>query len=153
MSFRRRLFSTIMNKNKNKTNNAPTCSNCLHHNMEKITCNVNLGSPINSDNFRTNELITNCGEEGKYYKYYGPKMEAENKIILRNFGLSGTSLIFCNIFNVYSLYPPVSMIVSTIPIFLTAIYGLLFIEQSYYYNKMESEENARLNNNIGNKDK
>jgi hypothetical protein len=142
MSFRRRLFSTIINTN--KTNNAPSCSNCLHHNMEKMTCNVNLESPIDSNNFRTNDLITNCGEEGKYYKYYGPKMEQENKIILRNFGLSGTSLIFCNFFNVYSLYPPVSMIVSTIPIFLTGIYGLLFVEQSYYYNKMENEENARL---------
>ena len=145
MSFRRRLFSTIMNTN--KTSNAPSCSNCLHYNMEKLTCNVNLGSPIDSNNFRTNDLITNCGEEGKYYKYYGLKMEQENKIILRNFGLSGTSLIFCNLFNVYSLYPPVSMVISTIPIFLTAIYGLLFVEQSYYYNKMENEENARLTNN------
>ncbi len=144
MSFRRRLFSTIMNTN--KTSNAPTCSNCLHYNMEKVTCNVNLGSPINSNNFRTNEVITNCGEEGKYYKYYGPKMAEENKILLRNFGISGTSLIFCNIFNVYSLYPPVSMVISTIPIFLTGIYGLLFVEQSYYYNKMENEENARLTN-------
>lgn len=146
MSFRRRLFSTITNTNTNKTINAPSCSNCLHYDMEKNTCNVNLGSPINSDNFRTNELITNCGEEGKYYKYYGSKMAEENKILLRNFGISGTSLIFCNLFNVYSLYPPVSMVISTIPIFLTGVYGMLFVEQSYYYNKMENEENARLTN-------
>ena len=145
MSFRRRLFSSIINTN--KPINAPTCSNCLHHDMEKLTCNVNSKIPINSHDFRTNNLITNCGEEGKYYKYYGPKMEEDNKIILRNFGLSGTSLIFCNLFNVYSLYPPVSMVISTIPIFLTTIYGLLFVEQSYYYNKMENEENERLNNN------
>jgi hypothetical protein len=130
----------------------PSCFSCLHYNLIDSKCSADKFSPpIDSKYYRTDDLQTNCGLKGKYYTYYGPELAKENKKLVKNFGLSIISLGLSGY--LFTVYPPYSMIICTVPLSLTAIYGLLLIEQTYIYNKMEKDEQQRLANKYNEKNK
>jgi len=141
--FRPRLISVKVNKIIEQVTPintlSPPCYSCSHYNPKDATCRADKFSPpVVSAYYRTNDLQTNCGPEGKYYNYYGPELAKDNKKLLRNFGLSSISLGVSTY--LFSVYPPYSMVICTIPLSLTAVYGMLLIEQTYIYNKMEKEQ-------------
>lgn len=124
---------------KTTDNLSPPCYSCLHYNPKDETCRADKFSPpVVSAYYRTNDLQTNCGPEGKYYNYYGPELARDNKKLLKNFVMSTVSLGVSGY--LFSVYPPYSMVICTVPLSLTSIYGLLLIEQTYIYNKMEKEQ-------------
>jgi hypothetical protein len=137
---RRRTFSTIVTKH---LYNKPSCLKCEHYNLEDSKCYAIKNIPILATDSRKNDCRCSCGPAGKLYKYIGPSFAQDNEHIKENVYLSVTSLVFCKLF-VFEFYPPYSMVICVLPLSLTAFYGLLFLEQTYMYKKMEKEERQRL---------
>ena len=135
-------FST--NANKFSTNaKLPSCLNCVHYNSEDSKCYAIKNIPVIALDSRQNDCYCSCGPNGKQYEYIGPRFKKDIEHLKENTYLSGTSLILCKLF-VFEFWPPYSMVICVLPVSLTAFYGLLFLEQSYYHYKMDKDETNRL---------
>ena len=141
----KRRFSTLVTKqfSTKDINKLPSCFTCEHYNQVDSKCYAIKNIPVLALNSRKSDCYCSCGPTGKQYKYIGPSFAQDNERIKENVYLSVTSLIFSKLF-VFNFCPPYSMVICVLPLSLTAFYGLLFLEQTYIYKKMEKEERQRL---------